>query len=154
MFDLKMDNKAWEARIKELMRKSPAALEAAMEKAGLEFLNWSNNGSTREPRKPPIRRGFLRGSSSAFLGSKLIGVYSGGDNKDVNRAYSEKDFVLTWGWNSVYATRMHEGVYEPGPMSQQDGDAGRKWAELHIDADRDALLTMIGTEFAKGLGTK
>ena len=152
-FEMSFDSKSMEKELKKLMKESPKALKKAMEIAGIQFLTWANNGSSKESRKPPIRRGFLRGSSSAFLGSELIGMYDGEDNREANKSYSDKDFVLTWGWNTEYATRMHETDYMPGPFSKQDGDAGNKWLERHLKSDRELLMAVIAKEFKKGLGT-
>lgn len=153
MFKLGTNFKEVERNIKKLARKSPAAFEKAMAIAGLTFLDWANNGSSRESRKPPIKWGFLRGSSSVFLGNKLLGAYEQEDNREANRSHSEKPFTLTWGWNAEYATNMHETDYQPGEHSERDGDAGNKWLEKHIRADRDALMEMTAKTVKKELGT-
>jgi hypothetical protein len=150
LFDggIEFNTKDFDKKFSQYILKSPTAMKTALEKAGIQFLTWANNGSPKESRKPPIRRGFLRGSSSVFRGSKLVGLSPTGDNKDAAKNNSEKDeFNLTWVWNSAYATKMHETEYNPGPFSTQDGDAGNKWAEKHLDADREALMKMIVVEF-------
>lgn len=152
-FSLSMNTSKVDKRLKEFQKKSPKALEAALSIAGIQFLTWANNGSSKESRKPPIRRGFLRGSSSAFLGGKLLGVYQLTSNQDVNRSHSDKPFTLTWGWNSNYATKMHETEYNLGRFSQQDGDAGNKWLEKHLSADRNLLMALTAEEFGKKVGT-
>ena len=86
MFSLSLDMKSMEKQLKKLERESPVALEKSMEKAGIQFLNWVNNGSPKESRMPPIRMGFLKGSSSAFLGGKLLGVFQGEDNSEANKS--------------------------------------------------------------------
>jgi len=153
MFDIEMDTSQVEQRLKEFQKKSPKALEKALEIAGIQFLTWANNGSSKESRKPPIRRGFLRGSSSVFLGGRLLGVFQGENNSEANRSHSDQPFTLTWGWNSEYATKMHETEYNPGPFSRQDGDAGNKWLERHLSADRDLLMALTAEEFRKRAGT-
>jgi hypothetical protein len=153
MFDFELDTSDMERRLLEFEKQSPKALREALEVAGLSFLDWANNGSTKESRKPPILQGFLRGSSSAFVGGKLIGVYEGEDNKDANRSHSDSPLNVTWGWNADYATKMHEEEYNPGPISQQDGDAGNKWLEKHLLADKEDWMALVALEFGRRLGT-
>jgi len=64
------------APLKRLQRKSPKAFDRAQRKAAVQFLNWANNGSKNSAKKPPIRWGVLRGSSSAFIGTQLVTTYS------------------------------------------------------------------------------
>jgi len=154
MFSMKLDTSEMERKLKELEKKSPEALRKALEIAAIQFLTWSANGSSKESRKPPIRRGFLRGSGSAFVGSKLVGLVRGHDNKEANRSYSDNPLNVTWGYNSEYATKMHETNYKPGPFSAQDGDAGNKWLERHLSADRELFMKVVAIEFSKELGTK
>ena len=58
-----------------LQQRSPAMFHEAMKRGAIQLLTWCNTGSPRESRKPPIRFGVLRGSSSAFVGSDLVEVF-------------------------------------------------------------------------------
>ena len=59
-----------------LKKKTVPAFTKALEKAAIQWLNWANNGSANSSLKPPIRWGILRGSSSAFVGSKMVLTYN------------------------------------------------------------------------------
>ena len=144
--------------LKALQRKSPKLFKDAMKKGAIQFLNWANNGSAKEPRKPPIRWGVLRGSSSAFVGNDLVTVFdivvSGtGDKPTPLKTYSAADTVITWIWNTAYATKLHETKWNPGPFSRQDGDTGNKWVERHLRKDKEDLIAFIAKEFKKKAGT-
>ena len=149
MFELKLALKAVQKRIDKLAKQSPKLIDETLKVAGIQFLTWANNGSPKEPAKPPIKWGFLRGSSSVFLGGTLVSVYEGEDNKDANKSFKAGPRTLTWGWNAVYATRMHEEDYTPGPKSAQDGNAGNKWAEKHLSADKEDLMAFIAADLKK-----
>lgn len=153
MFSLSINAKQMERRLSKLALDSPKEFEKALEKASLQFLTWCNNGSTKETRKPPIAKGFLRGSSSAFVGNKLVGVFQGQDNSMANKSHSAPTGQATFGWNAEYATKMHETEYALGSVSEQDGDAGNKWLEKHLQADKEDFMALI-TKFVKeGLKT-
>lgn len=143
--------------LQRLMKASPKFFNIAMERGAIQFLNWANNGSSKESRKPPIRWGVLRGSSSAFVGSRLVAVYpqpitSGGEPVTPERTNVAKNTVMTFVWNTEYATKMHEWKGGWGPFTIQDGDAGNKWLEKHLRADKDLLMQMITLEFKKVAG--
>ena len=144
--------------LKALQRKSPSLFRKAAEKGAIQFLTWANNGSKNEPRKPPIRWGVLRGSSSAFVGNKFVSVFpidirAGAlEQKTPAESYSGRDLVLTWCWNTDYAAKMHEWRGGWGKFTTQDGDAGNKWLERHLKRDRNDLMKMIAIEFKKEAG--
>jgi hypothetical protein len=141
----------------DFARKSPDIFRKAMERGGIQFLNWANNGSANTSKKPPIRWGVLRGSSSAFMGQKLIATFKDVQVKEGTPtpadSYAGEDMVLTWGWNTDYAAKMHEWNGGWGPFTKQDGNAGRKWLEEHLDADRNDLWKMITKEYKGMAGT-
>lgn len=153
-----IDTSDFERRIGVLMKRAPEAMNWALEIAGIQFLTWSNQGSPQEPAKPPIRFGVLRGSSSVFVADKLIAVQEQSikngstESPTPNRSYSGKKFTITWGWNTPYATKMHEWDGNWGKFTLQDGDAGSKWAEKHVKSDRDAVIKMIAIDFKKKAG--
>lgn len=143
--------------LKKLQHRTPDMFTNAMSKGGLQGLNWMNNGSRRESRKPPIRFGTLRGSSSVFVGNKLVGVTdisirSGAPERPTPaKQYNGKPHVLTFVYNTDYATKMHEHEGNWGKFTKQDGDAGNKWLELHLIRDRDDLFNFIELEFRKSV---
>lgn len=144
--DFKLSMGSLSDNLKKLQRKSPDAFHQAMKVGGLQFLEWSSNGSVNDSSRPPIREGFLRGSGSAFVGSELVGI-TDGDNRDANRSYNSQDKnQLTVGYNSVYARKMHE---DPDYEVQKDGD--KKWLENHIMNDKEALYKAIEIQFEKEL---
>lgn len=151
MFEVKVDTSEVDKNITKLAKKSPKAIDAALAVAGIQFLTWCNTGSSKQSRTPPIRRGFLRGSGSVFVGNTLVGKASGYPNDDALGSYSGGEHTITWVYNANYATKMHETTYELGPYSAQAGNAGNKWLELHLQNDKELLMSLITTEFEKAL---
>lgn len=142
--------------LKKLQAKSPALFRKAMEKGAVQFLNWANTGSAQESRKPPIRWGVLRGSSSAFVGNKLVAIFPQnitGEGEAATPAQSSipvaADVYAIWVWNTDYATKMHEWKGGWGKFTTQDRNAGNKWLEMHLKADKNALMKMIASQFKK-----
>ncbi len=142
------------SRLLELNKISEKAFETAMARGAIQLLTWMNTGSAKEPKKPPIRKGILRGSGSTFVGSKFIGSTPthGAKGTTPLKNYSGKPEVITVVYNTEYATRMHEWKGGWGEFTLQDGDAGNKWIESHLQHDKDDLMKMIGIEFAKEAG--
>ena len=144
--------------LEKMMRRDPEAFFIAMSRAAVQMLNWCNLGSARDSRKPPIRWGVLRGSSSAFIGNKLIGTFpqaispGAGESPTPAVSHQAKPTVLTFVWNTDYATKMHEWKGGWGDFTIQDGDAGNKWLERHLQADKNDLMKLISTEFKKEAG--
>ena len=115
----------------------------ALAQVAVQMLTWMNTGSPNEPLKPPIRFGTLRGSGSAFVGDKLIGVApSEGGEPTPATSLSAPDYTITVVYNTDYAAKMHEWKGGWGPYTTQDGNAGAKWIEKHINAD--GPLAMAG----------
>lgn len=145
--------------LKKLQKKSPESFKKAMARGGIQFLTWANTGSASSSKKPPIRFGVLRGSSSAFIGNELIMTYPQNIKPEADEQPTPaktndyaKDLTLVFVWNTDYAAKMHEWKGTWGPFTEQDGDAGNKWLEEHLQADREDLMEMIGKEFAKETG--
>jgi len=143
------------APLARLQKQSPKHFKEAQKRGAIQFLNWANNGSAKSSKKPPIRWGVLRGSSSAFVGGDLVmkfpyvvreGMVTPAEN------YSGKDLVITWCWNTDYAAKMHEWTGGWGKFTLQDGNAGNKWIEEHLQADKEDLMKVIGEEFKRVAG--
>lgn len=127
-----------------------------------QLLNWTVNGSERENVKPPIMEGILRSSGSVFVGGQLIhttaDLYPEGTPAT---SYSEKsDDVITIGFNTAYAARMHETSWTPGgePPSKQAianpamlAGVGNKFIEKHLIADGPDLLKMYANILKKAI---
>lgn len=143
-------------KLDKLARKSPEAFRKAFKKGAIQFLTWCNTGQGRTSRKPPIRWGVLRASSAAFVGNELVATYDQNVQSDAPEnptpptSYSAPSAdIITWVWNTDYAAKMHEWKGGWGKFTIQDGDAGNKWLEKHLLADKQALLKMIADEFGK-----
>jgi len=155
---MSIDFSSFNNGISKLMKKMPEEMIKALEIAGIQFMTWCNQGSPKQPAKPPIRFGVLRGSSSVFVNSKLISVYNqqikqgAKDIPTPNKSQRTDKFEIVVGWNTDYASKMHEWTGHWGPFTQQDGDAGNKWAEKHLKSDKEALISMITIDFKKRVG--
>lgn len=131
--------------------------KAAKTKVGLQLLNWVVNGSPKEPVVPPIYWGVLRSSGSAFVGSEFVGgtnflpVISPGQVV-LNKILREKPNTITIGFNTAYATRMHETNWMPGERSLQSGDVGNKFVEKHLKSDKEDLMAFYAVIFKKETG--
>ncbi len=149
------------APLKKLAKKSPEAFRKAQTVAAIQFLTWANKGSKDETRTPPIRWGVLRGSSSAFVGNKLVLVYpisllaGAPERATPAKNHTAPKTTITWSWNTSYAWKMHEWKVPPhswGKFTLQATDAGNKWLEKHLRKDRNALMEMIRDEVKRGTG--
>jgi len=136
--------------------KSSGADLLAKTKIGLQFINFIINGSPSEGVVPPVFQGILRASGSVHVGSKfvggnnLMGQGAGlGATSLSNRTFNGKSSVVTIGFNTSYAVRMHETDWEPGPVSKQSGDVGNKFVEKHIAADGRTMIKMYSLIFKK-----
>ena len=142
--------------LQRLAKQSPKHFRKGMQVAGIQFLTWANMGSKNTSKKPPIRFGILRGSSSVFLGNKLIETFKPPNvtgEATPNDIYSGADMVLTFGWNTNYAAKMHEWKGNWGKFTLQDSDAGDKWIEDHLDKDRNDLMNVVAKTYKKEAST-
>ena len=140
------------AGIKKLAKKNKKILFKAEKAGGLVLLNNIVNGSPKSQKRPPIKTGHLRGSGSVFVGSQLVGTSDKVNGQGYpNRTHREKEDVITVGFDTPYAARVHEiDVYEkPSKYSMQDNITGGKFVEDHIKADRKELFKFIATMIRK-----
>ena len=121
----------------------------AKKKLGLQLLNYTVNGSPREPVVWPIKYGVLRGSGSVFVGNEFVGDSKEGGEGTPNKSYSASFDTVTVGFNTAYAKRIHETDWKPGLVSERSGDVGNKVVEKHLQAD-GKTLTKLYAEFVKG----
>lgn len=147
-------------KLQKLILKSPEAFNKAFTVGAIAMLDWMTTGSRNSSKTPPIRFGVLRGSGSAFVGSKNVKVNPQDVRKGTKerptpaKSYSAPKDVITWAFNTEYAAEMHEVKKNPGKFSLQAGDAnpGNKWIEAHIEKDREDLIKTIGLRFKKEIG--
>lgn len=125
---------------------------------GLSLLNFSANGSPNNSAVPPIWKGILRGSGSVFIGSTLLQtlpLYNGKGTP--NTSHSEKEGVITIGYNTAYAARIHEnltpaGNYNLGQRSKDSGDVKGGWLRSHLQSDGDLIMRLFANLVKKGIG--
>jgi hypothetical protein len=130
--------------LRRLKIKNPKVREDALIKGGLQLINWTVNGSPNEKRIPPVLTGALRGSGSLFVGDKFITATP--DKSGIgtpNMSHSNKPNVITVGFNTDYARRLHETKWNPGPVSEMSGDVGNKFLRRHLQNDKDLLFAFI-----------
>lgn len=125
----------------------------AQEKASISMLDWMVSGSIGSPKKPPIREGILASSGSVFVDGKFLGTtpdITSGGTPTPNKTYSKKG--VTWGFNTDYATRMHEDKnLKPGPYSARDPNMspGNQWLTEHLQKDKNNYTKLIAAFVAK-----
>ena len=142
---------------KLIKKQSDKAMNDGLNVAAIAMLDWFNNGSPNSSATPPIRFGVLRASSSAFVKGVIAkvnpqNVRSGADESPTPaRSGSSKSKDIEIVWNTPYAAVMHEDHYNPGPFSEQAGNAGRKWGEKHLASDGPLIAAEIAREMKKDL---
>lgn len=141
----------------------PKARQKALMSMGLQALNNTVNGSPSEDSRPPILTGRLRGSGTVFVGNKRIGdsLYPGGT--PATSSGENNSNVITVGFNTEYAARMHEhlepyGTPDPitGKTFKAHRDAGTvtgKFLERHLKADKEELMKLFSLIYKKEAGT-
>lgn len=142
----------------------PRAREKGLFALGLQLLNWTVNGSPNEGSRPPIYTGRLRGSGSVFVGNKRIGdsLFAGQGTPATSSGEANKN-VVTIGFNTPYAARMHEhmepyGSADPliGKTFKPRRDAGTvtgKFLERHLKSDAKGLWQLFADIYKKNAGT-
>jgi hypothetical protein len=147
--------------LKTLSFAFPKAVNRGMKKGADTLLDWMNEGSSKESRTPPVYYGDLIESSSVFVGSDLAGAGgraqgakpgAGTLNADPLTNYNGKSFTITVIYNSSYAAKMHEWMGGWGKYTRARKDAGNKWVEKHLQADKDELMKIIGKSIKRELG--
>lgn len=135
-------------------------------KVGLALLYFVVNGSPVEKVVPPIKFGILRGSGSVFVGSVCVGdtkMQAGGGQGTPATSHSERPGVITIGFNTAYAARLHETDWTPGgeiPSKQATNnpgilaDVGNKFVQKHIQADGKILLETYAKIMRKAFSGK
>jgi len=127
--------------IKAYRKAHKAADDLARIKVGIQLINNVVNGSPASSVVPPIKTGRLRGSGSVFYGAKNVYVTPKNKGQGTpNYSYSGRKGVITVGFNTPYAKRLHETEWTPGQVSEQSGDVGNKYLQRHMQADGKELM--------------
>lgn len=134
-FSFTFDTAGMLTQLSKLKAKRVEDIEFALAQVAIQMLTWMNTGSPNEPLKPPIRFGTLRGSGSAFVGKKLIGVAPPEGEATPATSYAGPEGTITIIYNTSYAAKMHEWQGGWGPYTTQDGNAGAHWIIRHLAAD-------------------
>ncbi len=144
--------------------KDPVSREKGMFAMGLQLLNNVVNGSPNEGSRPPILTGRLRGSGSVFVGNKKIGdSLFGADGTPSSSSGEKNPNIITIGFNTKYAARMHEHLSPYGTPDPKTGktftarrDSGTvtgKFLERHLKSDKEELLYLFTVIYRKYAGT-
>ena len=127
--------------------------EKARIKTGIQLINNIVNGEGGDTIRPPIDTGTLWGSGSVFLGSQNIYITPPKNGLgSPNTSHSGKKGVITIGFNTEYATKMHNEDWNPGPISRQAGGVGKHYVIKHLASDRNELMTLYATFVKKETG--
>jgi len=169
MLTIDFDTSDMEKELKKFFNKiDPKAREKGLMALGLKLLNYTVNGSPRESSLPPIRDGRLRGSGSVFVGNKKIGdtLFAGkGKGTPVTSLRENNPNVVTIGFNTPYAAKMHENLipygeqYVPGGKVRakrtKENVAGvrGKFLENHLKNDKKELYGLYVKIYRKAAGT-
>jgi len=155
MFKFLMRNNIVPAAV--LQKQSNEKIEKAMAKGALEFIRWCNTGSSKESAVPPIKWGVLRGSTSVFVGKKLVTVWKqrtkngGKEVPEPLTEYDGKDNVITIVYNTTYAAKVHEAENIQYSERSLNAGAEKKWLEKHLFADKNDLYQLIGRFMSEAL---
>jgi hypothetical protein len=146
--ELKITEK-WDFR--KLEKMNSIIFKKALKKGAIQLLDWSANGSSKVPDKPPTRWGILKGSGSAFVGGELVGTTTGTNPPNQgtatpNKSYNGKNNFITIGYNTNYAAKQHEMKLNPGDASRAAGNSnpGNQWLDKHLKGDGSLLMETIG----------
>lgn len=120
---------------------------------GIQLINNIVQGEGGSTARPPILHGTLWGSGSVFFGSQKIYITPGqGGEPTPATSHSEKDGIITIGFNTSYAARYHNFPFNPGPRSQQAGGVTDHYVSKHIVSDSKELLKFYASLIKKRTG--
>ena len=136
--------------VSKLYAVSKNAFLMGQKKASIQMLDWMSTGTGVSQAAPPIRTGILESSGSVFYKNKLLKI-----TPDVRidktkgeptplKNYNSKN--ITWGFNTDYATRMHEDKdLNPGLYSIRNANRhpGNQWMLEHLKKDENNYSALI-----------
>jgi hypothetical protein len=129
----------------------------ALGKGGLQLLNNTITGSPAAKAIPPKLTGHLRGSGSVFVGNKLVGDTQASESSGTpNKDHSDDPNVITVGFDTPYAAKMHEHIgidYKLGPESEKSGNVEAFFLRKHIEGDKDEIMQLIATFIKQETGS-
>jgi len=146
-FKMTLDVSHFTNNLREITKQMSKIIDEAKTIVAIQMLTYMNIGSPNTNAKPPIRWGVLRGSSTAFVGNRLVGTFS--PTADKITSYSGSKDEITIVFNTSYAAKMHEWDGGWGKFTLNDTGAGAKWVEKHINADGPLLLSLFAEEVKK-----
>lgn len=127
----------------------------AKKRVAIQLLNNIVNGSPNESTIPPIKTGRLRASGSVFVGNQFVMDSSNEPSQaqpTPSKQGGESNFdVITVGFNTDYAAKLHERKFKPGYYSQQSGNVGWKFVEKHLKKDKKELMQLFSDLLKEGL---
>lgn len=150
--DFKIDLRSFNKNHRRLARGFPKLFKRARSAADVQMITWMNEGSIKEPGKPPILTGALRGSATAFTGDRRVKSFGGEFSPLMNDVRGEDQ--STFVYNAPYATKMHETWTPPGgPFSRQDKDVTAQWITKHLKKDKQIYVKVIAS-FMKSMSNR
>lgn len=124
----------------------PELIERGLGVAMIDLLN----DCIMEVPTVPIREGWLRGSGSVFVQNKLAGVSTAGKpgmaNADHSEMLSSGEFMGVIGFNTPYASKMHEGV----TLHFTEPSSGAKYLESKLIVNRDFYMSEVARVIREG----
>jgi hypothetical protein len=129
-----------------IKRTIPELTEKGLGRATLQLLN----DCVMEIPTVPLKEGWLRGSGSAFVQNKLIGMSSFGKKKFANADHADYlgygNFIGVVGFNAPYAARLHEGV----GFRFTEPSSGAKYLESKLHRNKDRYAEIIANTIKEG----
>jgi hypothetical protein len=141
------DTSDFDRKFRDVVRRAvPERVEVGMGRAALQLLN----DCIMEVPTVPIREGWLRGSGSAFVQNKLVGVSTAGLPGMANTDYAEsmgpEEFVGVVGFNAPYAARLHEGI----TFHFTEPSSGPKYLESKLMRNGNRFMEIIAGAIKEG----
>lgn len=145
--EINFDFSDFEAKFKRITEQAvPELTEKGLGRAMLQLLN----DCVMEVPTVPLKEGWLRGSGSIFVQNKLAGVSSFGKPGMANTSHSEginfKELVGVIGFNTPYASKMHEGV----DFHFTEPSAGAKYLESKLHRNGERYMLIIANTIKEG----
>jgi hypothetical protein len=142
VLDFKLDFSDFNKKFKGVTEKIiPECAEVGMGRAALQLMN----DAIMTVPTVPLREGWLRGSGSAFVNNKLIGLSSekhgkaGKANTVSVESMNSDDIVGMVGFNTPYAARIHEGI----GFKFREPSSGPKYLESKLMSNGETYFKII-----------
>jgi hypothetical protein len=141
------DKSDFDKKFKDIIRRAaPELIETGLGRASLQLMN----DCVMEVPTVPIKEGWLRGSGSVFVQNKLVHESTFGKAGMANTDHSEnlgpRDFVGVVGFNTPYASRLHEGL----TFHFSEPSAGPKYMESKMMRNKERYMQIIANAIKEG----